>query len=406
MAQARCPAIRGTVEATRGKSLASDSDHGCLRSLGALTSNGPITLPLGTAWEVTVFDERAQQIFRLNQVASVIWSAIERGESVDTIDGELQELGCSSEEARTYAQSAITGWLALGWLWPKRLSEALGNPPMISALAIADVTLTVKVFAEQPPRCLNDLFGHMIVPKTSASNELQLVQIDDWWAVLDGRELRGLHRGSDLAPAIKATVTDMFCRALPDGFVVHGALSEIDGSRVLFLGSPGAGKSTLVTALAHAGALCLADDIVRIYDDGLAQGVPFAPGLKTGSWNLFSDPLLSVEGAWSRADGQQVCYMPNVIAHTSRPGPIDHIVLLSRTPGTSVLISEVDEEQVLRFFLESSLSPNGRVSSSTLVSFLERMAKSHFHEIKYGEAADVAVPLRSVVTCFREKTTQ
>lgn len=57
-------------------------------------------------------------------------------------------------------------------------------------------------------------------------------------------------------------------------YIVHGGFAELRGLKVLFVGLPGSGKTTLALNLLKEGAYVFSDDMTIVCSDGTAYGLP------------------------------------------------------------------------------------------------------------------------------------
>lgn len=61
---------------------------------------------------------------------------------------------------------------------------------------------------------------------------------------------------------------------LKNYYVIHGGFAEIGSRRILFIGLPGMGKTTLALDLLAKGAHVFSDDMTIVSSDGIAYGLP------------------------------------------------------------------------------------------------------------------------------------
>jgi hypothetical protein len=78
-------------------------------------------------------------------------------------------------------------------------------------------------------------------------------------------------------------VQAIFDRSLPGRFYLHAALAAKDGTGVLLVGPPMAGKSTLACALWDRGWSLLSDDGAMVHGAGSAAAVPRRVSLRSSS---------------------------------------------------------------------------------------------------------------------------
>lgn len=139
-------------------------------------------------------------------------------------------------------------------------------------------------------RYLDDLFGHLSV----AGDAAHLYRFDDRGAgqrprivvSLDGIRLRAV---SEPATGLGHLLWDVNRRVVeeagPRHLLVHAAGAERDGGVVILPGPAEAGKSTLVTALVHAGLRYVTDEAVAVgLDDLLVHPYPKPLDIDAGSW--------------------------------------------------------------------------------------------------------------------------
>src|SRR5690606_30854647 len=133
---------------------------------------------------------------------------------------------------------------------------------------------------------LDPILGHHYATPGAPSRRVTVIEYAGRQLIYLERRFAAACPCEGLAPDLKAVLSEMYAEAAAPGFLTHGALLTRPGKRLLLSGPPGAGKSTLAVALAHAGWAYGGDDIVHIAPNASAQGAPFAATLKAGSWPL------------------------------------------------------------------------------------------------------------------------
>ena len=173
-------------------------------------------------------------------------------------------------------------------------------------------------------------------------------------------------------------------------FLLHGSAIQLNDKGVVFVGQPGAGKSTTVAAFANKGVSVMSDDLVciRVNEVGKPSLVPAFSQIKI--WEKSVDGLqiakgeldLVREGANKFSWHESVSFEENTI-------PLDHIFVLTPTDQSSGTSSEVPMSQrpieLLSYFplpdsllqgksLKDHFEKSIRIAHTTPISKLSRPA--------------------------------
>jgi hypothetical protein len=81
-------------------------------------------------------------------------------------------------------------------------------------------------------------------------------------------------------------ILEVAYRSTPKLAVLHAAAIVQNEAALLFIGSQGSGKSTLVASLCAEGATYLADDLCPLDQSGRLLPIPAPQAIKEGSWTI------------------------------------------------------------------------------------------------------------------------
>lgn len=332
-----------------------------------------------------LFHEGRQALAELNETARFIWQALARREPPTSVAVALADAGATRAEAEAYVEDALRAWLGDGWIVPVEAQARLtGAPSRRVDLFILGVGFAVEVFGPPPPGLLD-----ILEPLRGSGAARHRVSVVAWrdasLLFVDGRAT-GLFAGTEIAPAVKAALTDRLVSAVDDGFVAHGGLVERSSRRMFLSGGPGAGKSTLALASRGAGFDCLSDDIVHVDRGGSMKGAPFAPAVKSGAWPLLAGRVDGLEGLpiHRRADGQEVRYPPNVVT----PGearPLDVFIALERRAEGRAELVPLSGLEAMRILLDGAFSAAGKISAVQVRRLAEAFAATDCYTLRYAD---------------------
>lgn len=358
-------------------------------------SAGVVLLPFGDSFGL--FHEARQDLAELNQTAGLMWQALAQGETPAKVAELLIGHGASQTEAAAYVDEALHHWLGGGWMVPADLVHApAAAPSQHLMLTVLGIGFELAFFGAPPPAGVLD----MLRPLQGGPQASRSFRICAWHGrfvlFADGAP-RGVYEADQLAPALKAVLTEQLAAAVTDGFIAHGALVEAAGRRAFLSGSPGAGKSTLAVSLAQAGFACLSDDIVQVDRRGAMTGAAFAPALKSGAWPLLAAtmPGLAALPVHRRADGQDVRYAPDVIS--SAPArPLDIFIALDRRADGAVALDSLSGLEAMSRLLKDAFASAGRVSAADIQALAQTFASAQCYTLRYADLAGAVERLRTL----------
>jgi hypothetical protein len=341
--------------------------------------------------QAAVFCEPTQKIYALNHTAAYIWCRLEEQLEPDEIGAELAKSGVNLPLANNYVRRAVRSWLKLGLL---KVDCHFDSDSDIFPIALrfavdaASFNVTIRVSNERLARQLSSFDGK-IASSDNTGHVLEVLEIDGLVHVFHNKQSVMCCAANELAPSIKAYITEQIVLRSPPNVVFHAACLVCGKKNLLISGRPGAGKTTLTLYLTNEGFEYGADDIVFIAPDGRATGVPFAPAVKPGAWEIVKEfrPDLGEAGVHKRQDGKRVRYLkPKCIAR-SGSNSVGWIIFIKRALGPTKL-KMLGQVEAMRRVMEGSYSPGGRLNFATCTAIKRTLAGASSFELTYSNLAD------------------
>jgi hypothetical protein len=364
---------------------ANDRDDRFFRILGPV--DGAAFFLLGG--HCAVFSEETQQIYALNQTAAYIWCRLEEQTAPAVICEELATFGIDPDLAQAHLRAALRNWLKLGLLKIDYGIDADALPVKRTlGLSIAGFDVTMHISSERLARLLS-VFEHHLTPARETGHVLQVIELNGLAHVLHDKHNVICCDDAELVPSIKAYITEQIVKSSPPNIVFHAACLVRGGKSILISGRPGAGKTTLALRLAEGEFEYGGDDIVLVTPDGSAIGVPFAPAVKTGAWEIVKQFRSDLGGAaiHRRTDARRVRYLsPSHVAHPG-PHPVGWIIFIRRAPGPAKL-EPLGPVETMRRLMAGSYSPGEKLSLAGCRAINRTLASAGSYELTYSSLAE------------------
>jgi hypothetical protein len=344
-----------------------------------------------------LFSEKSQQIYELNQTSAFVWCKLLDQNKLETIADELSELGLGREEARNVLSQALQQWLDL------ELVEMEWRFPFSGALQtrLAQRSIRIRASNEGLIKSLEPLFCELNSEPGQADITIEVVEVGDEVLFRNCRKSITRSPITGLAPAIKADLTEHIIRQDQRDFALHAASLVIGDKGLLLCGQPGTGKSTLALHLVGDEFRYCGDDVVMISPNGLVQGLPFAPTIKPGTWEVISKTRddLSHATAHDRTDGIRVRYLPLADVHKGS-FQVGWIIFLKRVDGTSAELTPLAQVESIQRIIDGSFAANGRLSLAGFAALKKIIDGAGLFELTYAEATDAGRKLRGLCHGF------
>ena len=343
----------------------------------------------------TIFSEAQQKLFEVNELAAYIGCRLEDGVALDELIDDLVNRGMPAEAARRTVVQLLCLWSREG------LAVAADQPPteppqFVQTIAAADRIAVLRYHDVGLATLVAPVFAHLASKDHTggAPTTFDVWRSDGMALVSKDGEPGSIVTPRQVAPLLKAGMTDAVLRDPACPLALHAACLVKGGRGLLLVGSPGAGKTTLTLWLAEDGFDYGGDDITLMNADGFVRGVPFAPAIKSGAWGLarMIRPDARHARVHHRLDGKRVRYLSPTRVADQASVPIGWVVVLDRRSLGSAQIAALDPTQVLTCLLQEASSTSRTVPVSVLRTLVASLSTARLCRLRYahpGEAVAV-----------------
>lgn len=356
---------------------------------------------------MVVHDGRTGRLFQLNQTAAQVWRALRDGAPEEAIVGALARThGLDRAAVRGDLRAFVGAVRQAGLLAPGGADEGSAaaelrpprqTPALHAAYRVGEVVVRVTCHPAEVAAAFAPLAAPALMPEgTFAQVRLALFRAGSAFVLTcDDRLVERL----DTAPAARwAMVRQLVSagRRRPWLALLHAGAIALPAGCLLLCGDSGAGKSSLLAGLVHAGFPFMADDIVPLEEgSGLVWPVPLAISIKDGSWPAIGSLFPELTGApIVRFGGRTMRYFwPDARAVALDAGgyPASAVLFPRYVKDAPATLTRLDAAQSLAL-----LGEGGSVLPTTdagLAEFLAWWGQLPAYQLCYGslEAAVAAV---------------
>lgn len=349
-----------------------------------------------TAGRNLVFSETRQKIYQFNDTAASIWRSLRAGHRPeDVIDG-MVECGLDRSKAERYVRSMLAEWGKCG-LRPPLSMPPRGTARLYQGIELAGLKIGIRYWTTQAQLCAR-LFQHFETTGAKPSVLFDVVENDLEHHIFRNDVWVDACAAEEVAPVLKAR---LMTEVLDEGayeLALHVACLVRNERLLLIAGAPGAGKTTLALALAHAGFGFAGDDLALVDQKGRVTGIPFAAAVKTGAWPLvasFHSDFYTFP-VFRRPDRKRVRYVLPIDPICEPNAHVGWIVCLDRrNDAGKTQLGPLDSTETLQRVLDGACARQNRLTMAGFTGLLSATERAQFFHLSTSR-------LGKAVSCLQE----
>ena len=339
-----------------------------------------------------LFNEADQKLLEVNDTAAYIWCAIADGLGYETILHELVSHGLASGTAKGYLDAAFEQWTSLGFVKP--VSEPVFGTLVDKAgfhqdIQVAGTSIRIRYATSLAPT-VAPIFEHLEIRDVTPDTVLDVVERNGQIDLFRNGDWLFCCSHEEIATTLKGHLMDEVLEGAAYELALHAATLVRSERALLVCGHPGAGKTTLTLALVEAGFGFAGDDLALLNSQGLVTGVPFAPAVKAGAWNLVAAfrPDIRDMKIFRRPDRRRVRYPAPRSLVSAAAYPVDWLVLLDRHPDAEAALTPVDPVSAIRWMLKESYAQSRKLSTAGFKAVSDAIERASYYRLTYSRLED------------------
>jgi hypothetical protein len=362
---------------------------------------------------VVVHDGRTGRLFQLNHTAAQVWRSLRDGDPEDAILGTLARAhGLDPVAVRGDLEAFAQAVRSAGLLGPGEvrkegvvLRPPRERPALDAAYRLGEIAVRVTCY----PADIATAFAPLAAPALAANGVLPQARLALFSArggfvlTCDDRVVDCL----DTPPAARwAMVRQLVSTSTRRSWLalLHAGAVASPAGCVLLCGDSGAGKSSLLAGLVHAGFPFMADDIVPLEGGSrLVWPVPLAISIKNGSWPVIGalfPELADAPEIYFGARRMRFFWPECRAVDADAPGHPAAAVLFPRyLKDAPVALTRLDPAQSLTLLGEGgSLLPT---TDAGLAEFLMWWGRLPAYQLAYGRLDEAVAAVRVLTDGLR-----
>jgi hypothetical protein len=277
------------------------------------------------------------------------------------------------------------------------------SPHCEAAYRIADQAFVLRYGSAELFEVIHRLLAHLSVAAPGGTPKVMDVwRQDGCYYVLNEGQVRV--QSPVRANAVLGVVSEAAELAYRgrDWLTVCHACALVDGTRCIVMPAPsGGGKSTLATALAHAGWTVMSDDVVPV-DRGThaAVSVPIPFNLKPASLAVLSsfDSRIDRTPGFERGDGTIHCLVPRTLreAPPAASYPVRLLVYPRYHPGARTTLRRLSQVESFQKLIRSDCMLPLPLEDDLVAELVAWMGGLPAYELVYGRLEDACTELAGI----------
>lgn len=263
------------------------------------------------------------------------------------------------------------------------------DEPTLNYVNLCGVVVLIAFATKEVALHFSPIISNLLVGPRQPDDYLIIGDKDGSYLFQERHEDPFLIPENQSLPVLKRILTTVFLEYV-EAPVLHAAVLEKDGQAMLLLGGPGAGKSTLATALGSRQMALLSEDLAVVANSACdVAALRFPITLKSGSWPILKDVVPGLNGldAYVREDGLRVKYCP-IKAGFSKSLQPGWIIVLERTGEKTKGIFELPPEAVLQSLIDATWTGSDDLTDVDLNLIVGIVEKTNCYRLVYNTLDD------------------
>lgn len=349
------------------------------------------------------------RVYQLNESAQRLWDWYAAGlDKPGLVRRLVADYELPPSQAANDVTACLTAWQEAGLLHaaatpaisPRTIDSPLTLAENEHALWVGIAKRTICFVSEDANllQALSPLLAHIeTTAREHCDVEIRLSQADNGFLVrAKGTSTTLTTLDAALAQCMHELTRAAYCQpevsmALHAGAVGHGQQA------IIFPGSSGRGKTTLVAGLQALGFTYLCDDVCPLLEDGRLLPVPTCQAVKSGSWEPLATLRPELDALPARERRGQTVRQLSPLAHTpvawSTHWPVAALVLPSYKPQHEPGITRLSSLEAFSHLLEAGALADGEPQQ-----LADWVATTPAWEMSYDTFHSAADMLRKLLT--------